>query len=239
MRRAWKRIQVKLKSQAWVTSLIVGAIYWFMKLVNRTNPLVKGSHIFGDVYAANAPMIVALWHGQHLMTPFLSPSECKIVALLSRSADAEINAKIIDRLGFKTVRGSGGRNAGQNTKKGGARALLGLKKAVDDGYTAVMIADISKSTARQAGNGIILLAKLTGRPIVAGAYASSRRYVLKKSWDQTAISLPFGRAASVMSEPLYVEKDANDTKMENYRVELTRRLNMITQEAYRLADATA
>jgi len=63
--------------------------------------------------------------------------------MFSRSADAEINARVGEKLGLETVRGSGGRSKHQNTDKGGARALLTLKRALQGGKTAAMIADIA------------------------------------------------------------------------------------------------
>jgi lysophospholipid acyltransferase (LPLAT)-like uncharacterized protein len=41
------------------------------------------------------PAIFALWHGQHLLVPYASPRDRKFVTLVSRSADAEINARVI------------------------------------------------------------------------------------------------------------------------------------------------
>jgi hypothetical protein len=55
-----------------------------------------------------------------------------------------------------------------------------------------MIADISKGESRQAGEGIVRLAKISGRPIVPVALATSRRNVLERTWDKTTINLPFG-----------------------------------------------
>ena len=43
--------------------------------------------------------------------------------------------------------------------------------------------------------GIVTLARLSGRPIVPVALATSRRKVLEKTWDKTTINLPFGRGA--------------------------------------------
>ena len=236
IRKGWIWSRTRIKSQAWFASAVVNFVYWYMKIVNRTNRLVEGSHDFYEVYGKNAPMIAAMWHGQHLMSPVVVPKGYTLTALLSKSADAEINARIVEKFGHETVRGSGGRNEGNNFSKGGARALITLKRELDQGKSTAMIADISKSTARQAGLGVILLARLSGRPIVAVAYATSRRHILKKSWDRTVISLPFGRAAVISGEPLYVEKDADDAKMEQYRAELTRRLNMATEQAYALVD---
>ena len=235
-RKGWIWARARIKAQPWFTGTVVNLACWYMKFVSRTNPLVKGSHDFYEVYGKNAPLIAAMWHGQHLMSPVIVPKGYTLTALLSRSADAEFNARIVEKFGHETVRGSGGRNEGNDSGKGGARALIALKRELDQGKSTAMIADISKSTARQAGMGVILLARLSGRPIVAVAYATSRRRILKKSWDQTVISLPFGRAAVISGEPLFVEKDADDERMEAYRVELTNRLNAATDAAYRLAD---
>ena len=77
--------------------------------------------------------------------------------------------------------------------KGGAKALIALKKSLDAGNN---VAHDRRHTARhaaRAGLGIVLLARLSGRPIMPAAVATSRRKVLEKSWDKTTINLPFGR----------------------------------------------
>ena len=96
---------------------------------------------------------------------------------------------------MQTVRGSGGRDNTKHIEKGGARALIALKKALASGKNVAMIADIPHGTPREAGLGIVTLARLSGRPIVPIALATSRRKVIDKSWDKTTISLPFGRAS--------------------------------------------
>jgi lysophospholipid acyltransferase (LPLAT)-like uncharacterized protein len=159
-----------------------------------------------------------------------------VVTLFSKSADAEINAKLAEHMGFETVRGSGGREGAKSHDKGGVRALLALKRALDDGKSVVMIADISKSTPRQSGLGIVTLAKISGRPIIGVAYASSRRHVIEKSWDKTTINLPFGRAIVATSEPMFVAKDADERTMENSRLELDTNLNRATSLAYNRVD---
>ena len=63
-----------------------------------------------------------------------------------------------------------------------------------------MIADIPHGTPREAGLGIVTLARLSGRPIVPWRIATSRRKVLEKSWDKTTINLPFGRCAIVVGD---------------------------------------
>ena len=156
--------------------------------------------------------------------------------MVSRSADAEINATVLEKFGIKAVRGLGWTHDGRRGEKGGASALIALKKALEEGSNVAMIADIPHGKPRDAGMGIILLARLSGRPIIAGAIATSRRKVLEKSWDKTTISLPFGRRAVVVSPIIHVDRDADDAEMERKRQELTDALNSATDKAYALVD---
>jgi lysophospholipid acyltransferase (LPLAT)-like uncharacterized protein len=236
MRRLWIRIRSGLKRQSWYGSALVGLAYGYMRLVGATNPLVKGADRLEDGKAKHGAFIVTLWHGQHIMAPLIVPRGFPMVALLSKSADAEINARVVEKFGIGTVRGSGGRDGRHDTQKGGARALISMKRHLDAGTSVCMIADISKSTARQAGMGVILLAKISGKPIIAAAYATSRRRVIEKSWDKTTISLPFGRAASLGAEPLFVPHDADEATLEVCREELTRRLNDVNARACAMVD---
>src|SRR6202035_1669256 len=62
-----------------------------------------------DVYeriAPRMPLIIAMWHGQHLMVPFIRRNYPAKV-LVSRHRDGAINAIAAERLGVGTIRGSG------------------------------------------------------------------------------------------------------------------------------------
>ena len=87
--------------------------------------------------------------------------------------------------------------------------------------------------------GVILLAKISGRPIAPSAFTTSRRLVLEKSWDKTTISLPFGRSAVAIEDLIYVPADADEEMMEAKRQELTAALNNATRKAEALADGAA
>ena len=101
-----------------------------MRLVRLTNRLVEGSaEVAGGAYAHLEPGIIALWHGQHLLTPAYYPKGRPLVAMVSRSADAELNALMIEKFGIEAVRGSGGRDSARHLDKGGAKALIALELA--------------------------------------------------------------------------------------------------------------
>jgi lysophospholipid acyltransferase (LPLAT)-like uncharacterized protein len=233
----WRRIREPLAQSRFVKNIIVTLLAQFVRLVRLTNRLVEGSaEVAGGAYAHLEPGIIALWHGQHLLTPAYYPKGRPLVAMVSRSADAELNALMIEKFGIEAVRGSGGRDSARHLDKGGAKALIALKKSLVAGKNVAMIADIPHGTPRDAGLGIVLLARLSGRPILPAAIATSRRKVLEKSWDKTTINLPFGRSAVIVGPPVFVPADADDAEMERKRQEVTASLNAATAEAYRLVD---
>ncbi|WP_062206992.1 lysophospholipid acyltransferase family protein [Aureimonas sp. AU12] len=233
------RLQRRLKTlyRSPVVSRLAGrAIYDALRFVRRTQRPAPGSSDFDALLASQHPAIVALWHGQHLLAPFFRPVRLPYVALLSRNADAEINAAVVERFGIETVRGSGGRVREAASRKGGARALIQLMRKLREGFGVCMIADVPKGVPREAGLGIVTLARLSGRPIVPSAAVTSRRRVLEKTWDRTTLPLPFGRIAVVMEDPIFVPADADAAAMEEIRARLTLAIERANRRAILLAD---
>ena len=58
------------------------------------------------------PAIIAMWHGQHFMAPFIKRQDPRhrTKVLISRHRDGEINARAAERLNIGTIRGSGAHN---------------------------------------------------------------------------------------------------------------------------------
>ena len=220
MRRV-KRLGQRVLRRPPVTRAAAWLIFGALRFVRRTQVLATGSSDWTQTLTKEHPAIVALWHGQHLLAPFFRPLTLPYVALLSRNADAEINAGVVERFGIDTVRGSGGRVRHTVSQKGGARALIVLRRKLAEGFGVCMIADVPKGTPREAGLGIVTLARLSGRPIIPSAAVTSRRYVVAKSWDQTTIPLPYGALAVVLGEPVYVPADADAEMMEAIRRKVT------------------
>lgn len=239
MKKFWRRIRKPLAESALAKNVLANSLAQALRFVYATNRKVAGSSDPAVFLAEYGPVIVALWHGQHILAPCALPRGYPVVALFSRSADAELNALVAEGLGFEVVRGSGGRNPKSTVDKGGARALLALKKALRDGKRVAMIADIPHGRPRDAGLGVVTLAKISGRPIIPVALATSRRKVLERSWDRTAINLPFGRRAMVAGEPIFVPADADDSVLEAKRREVTASLNAVTAKAYQMVDGAA
>jgi lysophospholipid acyltransferase (LPLAT)-like uncharacterized protein len=189
-----------------------------------------------DIYERlpkHAPIILAFWHGQHFLTPFIRPSSMPAKVLISRHRDGEINAVAAERLGVETIRGSGTHGA-DFTKKGGIFGFNALARALEEGINVAMTADVPK-VSRVAGLGIVKLAQVSGRPIYPIAIATRRRIVLD-NWDRTTVNLPFSRGYGVASAPIYVPHDADDATLELARRAVEEALNAATARAYEVVD---
>lgn len=206
---------------------------WYLRLVWTTSSkLLDPPDIYERVIT---PAIIAMWHGQHFLMPFLKKDDAKHRAkvLISRHRDGEVNAIAAERLGIGTIRGSGAHN-GEFHRKGGAAAFTEMLDALSEGYNVAMTADVPK-VARVAGLGVVKLAQHSGRPIYPVAIATSRRKELN-NWDRTAINLPFSRIAMVANRPIWVPADADAAALEEKRREVEDELNLLTRRAYEIAD---
>jgi lysophospholipid acyltransferase (LPLAT)-like uncharacterized protein len=216
-----------------VQKTAASAIAGYLRLVNRTSPLSFDPPDPYGKYLHLQPVIFTMWHGQHFMLPFAKIFEFDVRVLISRHHDGEINALVAEKLGVGTIRGSTARKAKHVLHKGGMVGFLEMKAALEEGACVSMTADISNLAPRRAGLGIVSLARVSGRPIVPLAYATSRRIDVE-SWDQATINLPFSRAVCAVAEPLTVPADADDALMEAKRREVEEALNEATHRARRL-----
>ncbi|HMN87679.1 MAG TPA: lysophospholipid acyltransferase family protein [Bauldia sp.] len=230
-RRLGRRILESPAVQASVAGLATG----HLRLVSRTS---RFSFDPADPYASYAhlaPVIFTMWHGQHFMLPFARIFEFDVRVLISRHRDGEINARVAEKLGIRTIRGSTARDPSRMIEKGGMVGFLEMKAALEEGACVSMTADISNLAARRAGLGIVSLARVSGRPIIPLAITTSRRIDLK-SWDRATINLPFSRAVCAVAAPITVPADADGDMQEAKRREVEDSLNEATIRARRLAD---
>jgi lysophospholipid acyltransferase (LPLAT)-like uncharacterized protein len=204
----------------------------YLRFVWRTSRLTIEPADLYEFVEPQLPVIIAMWHGQHFMMPFLSRGH-RVKVLISRHRDGEINAYAALRLGIDTVRGSGDHGR-RFDLKGGVGAFKGMLNALAEGYNMALTADVPK-VARVCGLGIIKLGQMSQRPIFPVAVATSRRFVLK-NWDRSAVNLPFGRFAIVAGEPVRVPVDADDAMMEQCRAAVQQRLVEVTARAYEIVD---
>ncbi|MBS9477223.1 lysophospholipid acyltransferase family protein [Ancylobacter radicis] len=223
----WRR----LRTSQTVRTVLGRGMAGYLRLVWRTQRVVMEPANLYELADAQLPMILTFWHGQHFLTPFLMKPYHRARVMISRSADADVNAIAAEALGIGTVRGSGAQGRDFRVK-GGFNATLEMIRHLSEGTNVAMTADVPK-ISRIAGLGVVTIAKHSGRPIYPVAIATSRR-VLARSWDRAAIHLPFGRAAVVAGEGVLVAPDAGPEELEAARHEVQRQLNAATARAEEL-----
>ena len=180
------------------------------------------------------PVIVAFWHGQFMMVSSLNTHNVPVKAMVARHGDADLIGNAMAPLGVELIRGAGA--GGRRKDRGGAQALRQAVKALNEGATICMTADVPPGPARRVGDGIIMLARLSGRPIFPVALASSR-FIALDTWSRMTINLPRSTLAAAGGPAIHVPRDATPEQLETYRVELEAALNAATQRAYDMAGA--
>lgn len=176
-------------------------------------------------YSQSTPFIAAFWHYSVFAVIELSRDRRKAwAAMVSASDDAEYVARLLERQGVVTARGSRNRS--------GVRALKGLIDLMRQGYNAAIVADGSQGPARVMQAGALLLASKTGAPILPVAVAADRYWAFR-SWDRTVLPKPFARLVLCYGEPLSVPPAAGEATLESSRLEMEARLNRLYAQAWR------
>lgn len=209
-------------------SLLAG----YLRLVRRTTDFVIEPDNALEIVGRAAPIIAATWHGQHFMIPFAKRRTMRFAVLVSRHGDGEINAIAAQQLGMHLIRGSGSQRREQISKRGGPQALRSMIAHLGEGNSVFLTADVPK-IARVAGGGIVMLAKLSGRPIYPVAVVKRWRITFN-SWDRASIGLPFGKGAIVLGAPIQVPRDAGDGQLEEARLAVQAGLDAVHRRAYDL-----
>jgi lysophospholipid acyltransferase (LPLAT)-like uncharacterized protein len=177
-----------------------------------------------------------MWHGQFMMLADLNTPAFKVSAIVSRHGDGELTAAILKHFGVELIRGAG---AGQRKKdRGGAHAFRSALKALECGSIVAMTADVPTGEPRVAGEGIVTLAHLSGRPIIPVAAATSR-FLTLNTWSRMTVNLPFSRLAFAAGSPLFVSAHADELELEQARREVERSLDRVTSRAYALTRSEA
>ncbi len=130
------------------------------------------------------PIIYCFWHNQILFaTHFWRFRD--IVVITSRHFDGEAIAGIIRRFGYGSARGS--------SSRGAARALLELKRSIEQGKDVAFTADGPRGPAYQLKAGPVWLSRQTGAAIVP-FHIQPEKFWSLNSWDGFRIPKPFSRA---------------------------------------------
>jgi len=163
-----------------------------------------------------APSLVpCFWHQhQGFCAKYLLDERARGLAvgwLISPSVDGEIGAMLVRRVGGRVIRGSSSHT--------GARALRDYYLAlVQENISPVITPDGPRGPRFKFKPGAILLAQMSGRPMLPMAYAASRASLIK--WDKFVLPWPGSRIVIAIGPPRYVPRVVDAAHIERLQGEM-------------------
>jgi len=189
---------------------VVSALVWICGLTWRFEVIAEDGVIPVLYGQRPGPEIYCFWH-QCVLPCTVYFRKSLSVILISRSFDGELITRILLKFGFGAVRGS--------SSRGASEGLLGLKKVIESGRTAIFTADGPRGPIYQTKMGPIKLAQSIGAPIGAFHLEPERAWTIN-SWDRFLVPKPFTRIAVSWAQWTHVPADLAPDQFESKREEL-------------------
>jgi lysophospholipid acyltransferase (LPLAT)-like uncharacterized protein len=228
--RAGGRGRRMTRTRRWLYRLATPLGLAIVRLWWRLAPVIKieGEEHLRAALAAAPSVLPCYWHQHQLYcAKYLLEQRArgmKVGWLISPSVDGEIGAMLVRRLGAHAIRGS--------STHTGARALRDYYQAlVHDGICPAITPDGPRGPRNQFKPGAILLAQLSGRPIVPMAFAASRAWRIK--WDGFVIPKPFARVVIAIGPPRHVPRSLEPQALAALQQEMADTLRQTFETARR------
>lgn len=178
--------------------------------------------------AARGPVIFCVWHNRlplclivyRLLLPIRNRPH-RMAAMVSASRDGAVVARVLELFGVQPVRGS--------TSRRGPQALLELTTWAERDYDLALTPDGPRGPCYEVQPGPILLARLTGLPVIPVSYRLGWKIRLN-TWDRFQVPLPGSRFEIKVGAPVWVPRDSSEQAMESLRQQLQAELRRITQD---------
>lgn len=168
-------------------------------------------------------VIFAMWHSDQCSLhgiPFEKRKNVNI--LISKSADGEIIARVVQKWGFNTIRGSKDKGT---RKKGGVRATMEMIERVNEGHNVAIMVDGPTGPYHEIKNGVIKVAKHTGGAIIPMIWYSPNKTLLRlPTWDKFRIPIGFTKIVILYGSPIYVPEDSTPEQDKQIKEQLKQAL---------------
>jgi lysophospholipid acyltransferase (LPLAT)-like uncharacterized protein len=142
---------------------------------------------------ASGQRVYAFWHGRQM--PLAAAARRSDTAVLvSHSRDGDLQRSVLRSLGLCVLRGS--------TSRGGAEGLRRMLRALRQGRNAAFAVDGPRGPRGRVKPGARWVASRAGARLVPVGVAASRTVVLRRTWDEFEIPLPFARVCVFLGAPV-------------------------------------
>ena len=199
--------------------IIAAIVYTVIRTLGPTLRFeVIGRNAVEELWAAKQPCIWAFWH--RVIIPIAWYGRNRGIVVMNTTAfDGQWTRKVIEWLGFGTAQGS--------SSRGGLRGLTVMAKRIEEGVDCAFTIDGPRGPRYVAKVGPVLLARMTGAPIVLFHVGVERGTTFQKTWDHFLLPGLFTRAVIIGSKPIYVPTNASQETVQAKHAEMQRALEHV------------
>lgn len=197
--------------------IIIWAGYWVIRLIGPTLRVCISYEEGAQETLEQRPLIASFWHSCLIPATYICRN-LGVRVMSSNSYDGEYMGRIIHKFGFVAVKGSSSRNA--------VRALLGLRRALETGWTVAFTLDGPRGPRHKVKPGPVALARSSGVPLTMFHAAVDKAWVLH-TWDRLMIPVPFSRVLVRFGKLIPVPRHASDADLEGHTAELQASLDRV------------
>ena len=201
--------------------IIIAAGHGFIRLIGPTLRVCVSREEGAQETVSQRPLIISFWHACIIPATYLF-RYAGIRVMSSNSYDGEYMGRIIRKFGFVAVKGSSSRNA--------VRALLGLRRALQQGWAVAFSIDGPRGPRYEVKPGPVALARSSGVPLTMFHIAVEKAWVLN-TWDRLIIPKPFSRVLMRFGKLVPVSPEASEEDLERYQQELQDSLDRVREFA--------
>ncbi len=169
----------------------------------------------------NKNYILAFWHGTMLL-PWYLHGNPKCAALISKSKDGDLLAKILKHWNYNVVRGS--------SSTGGDIALAIMIDFAKNDYSVTITPDGPRGPAHKFKAGAVITAKKSEVPLILAGVGYQKKKVLS-NWDKFEVPYFFSKAKIIYSEPIFIEANLSYEETSNIIINCENKLNELQREA--------
>lgn len=199
--------------------ILAGIVYSVIRVLGPTLRFeVLGQVPIEAFWARKQPCIWAFWHRVILPIAWFGRNR-GIVVMNTTAFDGQWTRKVIERLGFGTAQGS--------SSRGGLRGLQVMAQRIGEGLDCAFTIDGPRGPRYVAKVGPVLLARMTGAPIVVFHIGVDRGKTIEKTWDHFLLPALFARAVIIGGRPIIVPQDADSDMIQAKHQEMQKELERV------------
>ncbi len=194
-----------------------------VKILNSTYSIKTiNSAIEEKILESGKFPIYISWHQRFFPGITFLSGRKPIAIIVSLSRDGDLISKMIEKLGWRPVRGS--------SSRGGTEALRRVNEIVKAGYSLGHIVDGPRGPAGEIKPGLLHIARTTGMPVLPTIISAKKKWIFA-SWDKFIIPRPFSKIIIKFDNPVSIPENADKKALEETRLELQNKLFRLYEEA--------